>query len=72
MARSFDNNLVNREYYVPKPLLYKLMLKQFVKNPILCSYIYAVNLCCKYKGRKAIDLIKAKWPLAVSTKNLNE
>lgn len=69
MERLFAENVVKPEYFIPKHLLLWLMLKQFIKHPILCSYIFIVNLYCKLRSKKAEKVLTAKWPMAYSTKD---
>ncbi len=68
MKRLFDEDTVLREYFVPKSLLRKYMIKQFVKHPVMCIYVYLVNTYCRYKAKKNEKNMNAKWAVAFSTK----
>lgn len=72
MSTCFDPALVAREYYVPRSLMLRLQVTQFVKHPVLCLYIFAINVYCKLKAKKAIDYYTAMWPMAESTKHIHE
>jgi len=68
MGRLFDKNTVLREYFVPKSLLMKYMIKQFIKHPVMCSYVYLINTYCRFKANKNEKKLNAKWAVALSTK----
>lgn len=72
MSSCFDPALVAREYAVPRKLMATLQLQQFIRHPILCGYIFIINLYCKLKAKKAIDYVTAMWPMAESTKHIHE
>lgn len=63
--------LFEREYAIPKKRFYALMLKEFVKRPVHCTFIYFLNLVGKYLAKKEIDKMDGKWDLVTSTKNLS-
>lgn len=71
MGKLFPEEIVNREYFIPKYMLFKLMLGQFVKHPMLCTYIYLINVYCKSKAKKVERELNAKWSMALSTKGFN-
>lgn len=68
MGNIFPEDIVRREYFVPKRILIMYMLKQFVKHPVMCTYIYLVNVYCRLKAKKTERYLNAKWPIAFSTK----
>ena len=72
MATCFDPALVAREYHIPINTIIRLKIIQFIKHPILCSYIFLINIYCKVKAKRAIDYYTALWPMAESTKHLHE
>lgn len=72
MATCFDLALVSREYHIPKRTLLRLQIIQLFKHPILCTYIFLINVYCKLKAKKAIDYYTALWPMAESTKHIHE
>lgn len=72
MARYFPKELVEKERYIPSLLLLKEMAIQFLKHPILCSYIFLVNRYCQLKARKTEKQMTALWQIASTTKVLNQ
>lgn len=68
MAEHFAKELVSKEYFIPKSLLWKNMAKQFSKNPLLCFYIFTVNRYCRLKSLIVKKNLSAKWDMAYSTK----
>lgn len=71
MKMYFPHDLVDREYYIPSDLLMRQMLKQFVKHPILCTYIFVVNKYCHLRALILKTKINAIWDLVYTTKRLN-
>ncbi len=72
MEKLFDSKLVKREYYVSPIKFWLILLKQFLKDPVSSVYIFCINLYCKYKAKKAELKLSAVWPMAETTKNLNQ
>ncbi len=72
MLRYFSEDLVNKESQVPLNILVKSMLNQFIKHPILCSYIFLVNRYCQAKANFSEKQMTAKWEIALTTKVLNQ
>jgi cellulose synthase/poly-beta-1,6-N-acetylglucosamine synthase-like glycosyltransferase len=68
MTKYFSKEIVESQRVVPKGLMIKLQLLQFIKHPILCSYIFAINSYCKFGAKKAEQTMTAKWSIAGSTK----
>lgn len=64
----FDKNTVQREYLIPKLLLYKLKFSAFIKHPIHLIYIFIINLYVKYISNINKGENLAKWQLITSTK----
>lgn len=71
MSRYFPEELVRTESKVPSGILIKSMIKQFMKHPILCLYIFLVNKYCLVRARFIESKLDAKWPVAETTKSLN-
>lgn len=69
-VRYFPASLVKRERYIPTSIVVKNFLKQFKKQPIMCIYIFLINLYCHYKAKEYERKVTAKWPMAHSTKSL--
>ncbi len=72
MATWFDRLLVDREYHIPRYIIIRLKLIQFLRHPVLCAYIFVVNVYCKLKAKSAIKYYNAAWPMAESTKHIHE
>lgn len=70
MKRIFDENMVDREYFIPKHIKCLYMFQEFLKNPIGCAYIYAVNTYCKAKASRVERKLNARWDMAISTKKI--
>lgn len=68
--RYFPAELVKREMYIPKKFIIKNLIKQFIHNPIMCIYIFVINVYCKSNAKSFDNKITARWPIAFSTKNL--
>ncbi len=72
MARYFPKEVILREDYIPRDLLYKRMIVQLIRHPILGSYIFLINLYCRLRSVTAEKKLTAKWPMAYSTKNFKD
>lgn len=72
MSRYFSEELVYQQREVPVGYFFITMARQFLRHPILCGYIFCVNLYCKLKAKAAEKKLTAKWPIAFSTKFLRE
>lgn len=70
MYRYFPPELVKKEYDIPKIILLKYKLAQFLKHPVLCSYTFVVNLYCAFKSRSKERSLNALWDIARSSKSL--
>lgn len=71
MSKYFDPGLVRKEKSIPRLILVRQMLKIFVRHPVLCTYIYIVNLYCRLTVRIAEKKLTALWPTADTTKLIN-
>lgn len=69
-TRYFPKELVIQERAIPRSFQIKTTLKQFVKHPVMCSYISLINLYCRMQAKAYEKRITARWPMAVSTKKL--
>lgn len=69
MTRYFPEELVFQQREVPPGFILKNTLKQFIKHPILCSYIFLVNGYCRLRVKKAEEVLTAQWPMAITTKD---
>ncbi len=70
MSRYFPASLVKHEQYIPRILLLKNLLIQFIKHPILCSYIFIINRYCQYLAHTKEKSLGAKWAIAYTSKSL--
>lgn len=70
MEKYFSKTLVRKETFIPRNILVKNFIIQFLKNPIHCSYILLVNLYCRYQAKLSEKHLTAKWFLARSTKSI--
>jgi len=70
MYKYFPDTLVRHEQNIPKGILLKNQLTQYLKHPILCIYIFFVNKYCKYKAYKNEENMDALWKMAWSSKLL--
>jgi biofilm PGA synthesis N-glycosyltransferase PgaC len=66
----FSKELVQRESHISYKVLGAAMLKQFINNPILSSYIFLVNKYCQLRVYWSDDDTKGAWDIARSTKVL--
>lgn len=71
MKRYFPADVVDREYYIPKHLLRTQMIKQFIKHPVLCSYIFFINAYCRLNAKVNISKINSLWEVVYSTKRVS-
>lgn len=72
MKRYFDPKLVKKETKIPRILLLRGLAIQFLKHPLLSAYIFVVNRYCQFRALKTEEKMKAKWPIALSTKSLHK
>lgn len=70
MMKYFPGSLVAKEYIIPPKLVLPLIIKQYIKHPIYCSYIFIVNRYCQYRARRVEHNLSALWRIAHTTKNL--
>ena len=61
-------SVVPAEYRVPKFLIYKLQLKEFIKAPLSSLVVFLINLYCKTRAKRDEKKMNAKWLMAHSTK----
>jgi len=70
-SRYFPPELVRKERYIPRSVQVKNFLEQFVRHPVMCTYIFVINIYCTMKATNYEKKITAKWPMAFSTKNFS-
>lgn len=70
MIKYFGMPLVSTEYYIPTALYYRGVAGQFLRHPLLCGYVFAINLYCKFRSRLAEKRLTAKWDLVQTTKHV--
>lgn len=70
MTKYFPAELVEGERTVPRSAIIKNTALQFLKHPILCSYIFLVNGYCRLKVKKTEKNLTAKWLIAETTKQV--
>lgn len=71
MAQHFPKEMIMRERHVPTLTLMRYMLPVFVKNPILSTYIFAINKYSKLRAYFIIKKLNAKWDMVKSTKHFS-
>lgn len=70
MKRYFPADLVDKSYDLPSKQLKINMFKQFIKHPILATYILLINKYCHLKSVRDQWKINAIWDIVYSTKTL--
>ena len=70
MVRYFHPELIKKEEHIPPGLSALLFVKQYIRHPILCTYIFLTNVYCKYNAQVYEKKITSLWPMAASTKGL--
>lgn len=66
--KQFFGDEVTKAYKIP-PLLYiSAVLKQFLRHPIACSYIFLINLYCGFLARRESQSISSAWHVSETTK----
>jgi glycosyltransferase involved in cell wall biosynthesis len=71
MKKHFSPRIVDRETYIPRKILLKNLIIQFIKNPLMTSYIFVINQYCRIMSRKREGFMTAVWAMAESTKRLS-
>lgn len=71
MMKYFPKDLVRKESHVPFFLLCKSFAIEYVKHPVLCTYIFFVNLYTRIRAKSIERTLTAKWPMAYTTKVFN-
>ena len=71
MERYFPQEVVKREWYIPKKIILINMARQFFRHPILSAYIFTVNKYCSFISVKKERELNAKWDMAYTTKKPN-
>lgn len=67
----FPKELVRKEMKIPRNILIKIRIKQFIKHPIMCTYIFLINWYCRKNAKRNARLITSLWNIAISTKRLS-
>lgn len=67
----FSAELINREYKIPRNLYLRLIIKEYIRNPLGCSFIYLINCYCKLRAFLKESKMNAKWEMALSSKKLS-
>lgn len=70
LKKYFSPQMVEDAINIPVPFYIQPVISQFIAHPILCTYIFIINIYCKLKARVSEKYLTAKWPVAYSTKNL--
>lgn len=68
MKKHFSKTLVDREIYIPRTILLKNIILQFIKNPLMATYIFLINQYCRLVAIKKERKLSAVWDMAESTK----
>jgi cellulose synthase/poly-beta-1,6-N-acetylglucosamine synthase-like glycosyltransferase len=69
MTKYFPLELVKKEDWLPVTEVIKSFLYEFIRHPLLCSYIMTINLYCRLIAFAQSPSFDAKWSVASSTKN---
>lgn len=72
LERYFDKKMIQKERFVPRLKYLKESFRQFLKHPVLCSYIYLINSYCKVKASFVEKKLTGRWEIAKTTKGLNK
>lgn len=70
MKKHFPESLVDQETHIPRHLLIKNTVLQFLKNPFMGIYIFAVNQYCRLQAKRKESRLSAVWDMAESTKRI--
>lgn len=70
LSKYFPRDLVERETNIPMKAYLVVMIKEFAKDPLLCSYIFLVNKYCGFRARLFESSFDSKWSMATTTKEL--
>jgi hypothetical protein len=60
--------LVDKQYQIPKRLMYRNLLAAFMQDPVHSAAIFLINLFCKWRAQRIERKLDAKWHIAISTK----
>lgn len=66
----FNQELVDRESFIPRRILFKHVMTEFIESPLHCSLIWMVNLYCAVLAKMSFTNFDNHWDLSRSTKNL--
>lgn len=70
MEKYFPKKLVEEELSIPLSVRIKSILTQFIKHPVYSVYIFGIHQYCLLKSQSAEKWLNAKWPIATTTKDL--
>ncbi len=70
MRKYFPPELVSFERDIPFLTFIQSTGREFLHHPILCGYIFFINLYCKIRAHFIEPRLTAKWDIAFTTKNL--
>jgi glycosyltransferase involved in cell wall biosynthesis len=70
MKKYFPQDLLDKEYAIPGLSFIYIMIKQFIRYPILISFIIVVNTYCRIRARLKEKTLTSIWEVASSTKRL--
>lgn len=70
MKKHFSPKIVDRETYIPRRILFKNIAIQFLKSPIMATYIFMINQYCRIRALKRESKLSAVWDMAESTKKV--
>jgi cellulose synthase/poly-beta-1,6-N-acetylglucosamine synthase-like glycosyltransferase len=70
MFKYFSKELVINEFKISRFTYLRVLLKQFIKHPILSGSYYLINVYSHYLAFKMGANLTAKWPVALTTKKL--
>ena len=68
MSKYFGEELVKKEGYIPPFLIAESLVIEFLQHPILCSYIFGINMYCRLRVRFVESKLNGTWAVAHSTK----
>lgn len=68
LGRYFDRVVIKRETAVPGGWKMRLLLREFVRHPVLAAYIFALNSYSRWRVKIEAPGLNALWPMAKTTK----
>ena len=70
MKKYFDQNLINKETFIPRLVIYRKIISQLIKHPFPFVMIYFISKYCQYMAKKNERKLSAIWDIAYTTKTI--